>query len=275
MIDSHFHVWQLDRGDYGWLTPALQPIYRDVTPADWQRQAAPCGITRGIVVQAAPTEAETQFLLAQAAAHPALIAGIVGWVDMTAADAPHRIASLAADPKLVGLRPMLHDLPDPAWILRDALRPSLAAMQAADLTFDALIRPVHLPHVLTLAQRHPQLRIVIDHGAKPAIADDAFAPWADGMTRLANNTHAFCKLSGLLTEAGGDATADRLRPYVAHLLACFGTDRLLWGSDWPVLELAASYAAWHAMATSLVPADMREAIFTRTAEAAYPRLRLR
>jgi L-fuconolactonase len=248
-IDAHFHCWQLARGDYGWLTPALAPIYRDVSVADWQAQSAPHGITGGLVVQAAPTEAETRFLLAQADANPAVL-GVVGWMDMLAPDAPIRIEKLATHPCLKGLRPMLQDIADPEWILQPALAPALRAMADCGLVFDALVKSVHLPHVLTLAARHPDLRMVIDHCAKPDIAAGEWQPWADGMARIANETQAMCKLSGLMTEAGPQPGA--VRRWGEHVLQSFGADRVVWGSDWPVLELAASYAQWLGEAQQLL-----------------------
>ena len=244
-IDAHFHCWQLARGDYGWLTPALAPIYRDVAVSDWQAASAPHGITGGVLVQAAPTEAETGFLLAQAEANPAVL-GVVGWVDLLAADAPARIRQLARHPKLKGLRPMLQDIADPQWMLQPALRPALQAMADSGLVFDALVKSHHLAHLLTLAGRHPDLAIVIDHAAKPDIAAGEWQPWADSMALIASETTAQCKLSGLMTEAGPSPAAGRVQPWAAHVLACFGAHRVLWGSDWPVLELAGSYAQWWA-----------------------------
>jgi L-fuconolactonase len=269
MIDAHFHIWQPARGDYSWMTPAFQPICRDVRVEDWRAVAAPCGVSRGILVQAAPTEAETAFLLDQAGPHRDSIAGVIGWVDMEAADAPTRIEALASDALLLGLRPMLHDIPDPAWILERHLSPALAAIAQAGLTFDALVRPVHLPHILELARRYPALRIVIDHGAKPDIAKDAFDHWARDMARIARETQAFCKISGLLTEAGSRTDIGSIRRYVDHLLVCFGPKRLLWGSDWPVLELAANYRQWHDMARAIVPEAFHLDVFEHTALAAY------
>ena len=242
-IDAHFHCWHLARGDYGWLTPALAPIYRDVTVSDWLGQAAPHGVTGGVLVQAAPTEAETAFLLAQAEVNPAVL-GVVGWVDLIAADAPIRIERLARHPKLKGLRPMLQDIDDIRWMLQPALAPALQAMAECELVFDALIKPMHLPHLLTLAGRYPDLRLVIDHAAKPDIAAGEWQPWADGMAQLALETGALCKLSGLTTEAGHPPAAGVVQPWAEHVLACFGADRVVWGSDWPVLELAGSYSQW-------------------------------
>ncbi|MBG6071437.1 MULTISPECIES: amidohydrolase [unclassified Polaromonas] len=250
-IDAHFHCWQLARGDYGWLTPALAPLYRDVTVGDWQAQSAPHGVTSGVLVQAAPTEAETAFLLAQADAHPAVL-GVVGWADLAAGDAPARIEQLARHPRLKGLRPMLQDLPDAEWILQPALTPALQAMADCHLVFDALVKPVHLPHLLTLAQRHPDLRIVIDHAGKPDIGAGQWQPWADAMARLASQTSAWCKLSGLLTEAGPAPAPGAVQPWAAHVLACFGAGRLVWGSDWPVLELAGRFGPWFAETRQLL-----------------------
>jgi L-fuconolactonase len=269
MIDAHFHIWKLDRGDYGWLTPALEPIYRDITIEDWERQAEPCGISRGVIVQAAPTEAETEHILDQAAGYPDVVLGVVGWIDMSASDAPRRIERIGQNPLLKGLRPMLQDIPDPNWILEPELVPALDTMCELGLTFDALIKPVHLSRILVLAKRLPRLRIVVDHGAKPDIASGAFQPWADGLHRIAKDTDAYCKLSGLLTEAGERRDSASLRPYVDHILRSFGPERLLWGSDWPVLELAGSYEAWRTMAAEFVVESDHEAVFEKNAIMAY------
>ena len=271
IVDAHFHCWQLARGDYGWLTPALAPICRDVAIADWRAEAAPCGVQGGVLVQAAPTEAETDFLLAQAALDTAVL-GVVGWVDLLATDAPQRIARLAARPKLKALRPMLHDLPDPAWILQPALEPALRALVEHGLAFDALVRPAHLAVLLQLCLRHPNLRVVIDHAAKPDIAAGAWQPWADGLARLADETQAVCKLSGLLTEGGPAPLPPATRRWARQVLSRFGAERVMWGSDWPVLELASSYAAWwHETQHTLADLDNagRAAVLGGTARRIY------
>jgi L-fuconolactonase len=271
IVDAHFHCWQLARGDYGWLTPALAPIYRDVRIADWRAQADACVVQAGVLVQAAPTAAETEFLLAQAE-HQAAVLGVVGWADLLAAGAPERIARLAARPKLKALRPMLHDLPDPEWMLQPALAPALHAMVEHGLAFDALVRPVHLPALLQLCLRHPDLRVIVDHAAKPDIAAAAWQPWADAIARLADETQAVCKLSGLLTEAGAAPAPQAARRWARHVLERFGAERVLWGSDWPVLELAASYSAWwdetRALLASLGAAE-RAAVLGGTARRTY------
>ncbi len=246
MIDAHFHSWQLSRGDYGWLTPAIGSIYRDVTVADWQKLAQPLGITGGVLVQAAPTVAETLHLLKQADENQAVL-GVVGWVDFTTTDAVSQIEQLTKQPKLKGLRPMLHDLPDPAWILQPNVQPALAVMEKLGMVFDALIRPVHLPHILKIAERYPKLSIVIDHCAKPEIAhgvDIAWQPWADGMAALSEMSNVSCKLSGLLTEAGKLTEPNICKAWIECILRTFGTNRIMWGSDWPVLELARDYQTW-------------------------------
>lgn len=244
IVDAHFHCWRLARGDYGWLTPALAPIHRDVTVEHWQREARPLGVGAGVLVQAAPTEAETEFLLGEAARHGA-VHGVVGWLDLQARDAPQRIAQLTAtQPKLKGLRPMLQDIDDPDWILHPSLAPALEAIAEAGLVFDALVKPRHLSRLLALCARHPGLRVVIDHGAKPDIARGQWQPWAEDLARMARETAAMCKLSGLLTEAGPQPVRGAAKRWAQHLLECFGPQRVMWGSDWPVLELAASYRDW-------------------------------
>ncbi len=244
IVDAHFHCWRLARGDYGWLTPALAPIYRDIEVEDWQREAQPQGVTAGVLVQAAPTEAETAFLLEQAARHEA-VRGVVGWMDLLAHDVPERIATLAStQPKLKGLRPMLHDIDDADWILQPALAPALEAMAAHGLVFDALVKPLHLPRLRVMCERQPALQVVIDHGAKPDISGGHWQPWADDLQRLARETTAVCKLSGLLSEAGPNPRRGAARRWSEHVLGSFGPQRLLWGSDWPVLELAATYRDW-------------------------------
>jgi L-fuconolactonase len=270
MIDAHFHIWQLARGDYGWLTPSLGALYRDVSLDDWRAVARPCGVRGGVLVQAAPTEVETAFLLQQAD-QAADVLAVVGWVDLLAPDAPARIEALARRPKLRGLRPMLQDIADPDWMLQPALAPALQAMVRCGLVFDALIKPVHLPRLLRLAARHPDLMIVIDHGAKPAIPGDAggWAAWTEGLQALARETQAFCKLSGLWTEAAPGEPAEVVQRHVAWLLQCFGPARCLWGSDWPVLALAGRYDAWLATARHGVAPQDQAAVFDSTARRAY------
>ena len=270
-IDSHVHFWRLDRGDYSWLTPDLTPIYRDFLPADAQPWLDGAGIDGVVAVQAAPTLAETRFLLDLAKREPR-IRGVVGWVDMAAPDAPERIAELAADPLLKSIRPMLQDLPADDWVLDPALGPAFATLVRYGLRFDALVKPRHLPHLLTLIERHPDLALVVDHGAKPDIAGGALASWRAALAPIAAAPHVHCKLSGLLTEAAPEAGPETIRPYARVLFDLFGADRLMFGSDWPVVTLRRSYAAWHGMAEILADGlgeHERAALFGGTAARFY------
>lgn len=250
-IDAHQHFWSLARGDYGWLTPALGVIHRDFGPADLAPLLAVHDIERSILVQAAPTEAETAYLLDIAEKTP-FVAGVVGWTDFDAPDVAERIASLAADPLLVGLRPMVQDIADDSWLARPELTSAFEAMIANGLVFDALLKPRHIAAMLTVLERHPDLACVIDHGAKPDLVSGDLAGWRTGITALAADPRVTCKLSGLVTEAGPDWTLETLRPVVEHLLATFGPERLIFGSDWPVVTLRASYAQWVEAAETLL-----------------------
>jgi L-fuconolactonase len=241
-IDAHQHFWSLERGDYGWLQPHLAPIYRDYLPADLEPKLSAAKIERTIAVQAAPTVAETRYLLELARDH-AFIAGVVGWVDFEAADTADVIGALAADAKLLGLRPMIQDIADPEWMLRDELAPAYEAMIDHGLVFDALVLPKHLDALRELLARYPELTVVLDHGAKPPIAAGDVGAWKREVRELATGSGLVCKLSGLVTEAGS-ADHALLREAVDHLLECFGPRRLMWGSDWPVCELVCSYADW-------------------------------
>ena len=257
-IDAHHHVWQLDRGDYGWLTRALAPIYRDFTLDDLRPLLARVSVGATVLVQAAPTVAETEFLLEVARASGGLVRGVVGWVDLTSADASATLVRLARDPLLKSIRPMLQDIADPEWILRADVDRQIAAIEALGLRFDALVKPPQLPALLRMVDRHPGLPVVVDHGGKPAIADGGWEPWASAVAALAERPQVACKLSGLATEAGPAWTAHTLARYVDHLLACFGPERLLWGSDWPVVDLAGGYERW-ARATDALLARLPDA----------------
>jgi L-fuconolactonase len=272
-IDAHQHFWDPARGDYGWLTPSLASLYRTFGPADLAPLRERAGVSRSVVVQAAPTVDETRYLL-ELARDEASVAGVVGWVPMLLPDTPALIGELAAQPKFKGVRPMLQDIPDDDWIANPELAPAVDALLAHDLAFDALIFARHVVPFETFATRFPTLRIVVDHGAKPPIRDGraGWQPWADGIARLARLPNLHCKLSGLATEASADWTVETLQPYVDHLLACFGAERLMWGSDWPVLNLNGDYAQWHAASDRLLralPATQRDAIFGANAAAFY------
>lgn len=270
-IDAHHHLWILARGDYGWLTPALAPIYRDFQLSDLAPYLAAAGIEGTILVQAAATEAETLFLL-DIAEGADVVRGVVGWTDFDAADGIARIDALAARNLLVGLRPMVQDIADDDWLLGPALAPLLTAMAQNGLVFDALVLPRHLPRLLQIVGRHPDLTFVLDHCGKPRLATGEIATWQRDIALLAQHPNIVCKVSGLVTEAAPDWKIADLRQAVDHVVTCFGPQRLLWGSDWPVVDLAGGYARWFATAETLLadlsPLD-KAAIFGGNAARIY------
>ena len=270
-IDAHHHVWSVARGDYGWLERAPEIIRRDFSLTDLAPFLARHAIAATILVQAAPTLAETRFLL-DTARHADTVAGVVGWADLFAADAGTVIDGLAGDPLIVGLRPMIQDLPDDDALLDPLLARSLTARARRGLVFDALVLPRPLPRLLVVADRHPDLSIVIDHGAKPFIRSGRLDPWRADIAALAARGNVTCKLSGLVTEAGPSWSARDLAPFVAHLLDCFGPERLIWGSDWPVVHCAGGYDAWMAAAdalTATIGTAQRQGIFGGNAARIY------
>ncbi len=265
IVDAHQHYWRLDRGDYDWLTPALGPLCRDFLPDDLAPRLAQAGIDRTVLVQAAATEAETRYLVEVAHDTPS-VAGIVGWTDMAAADASDRIFALrdAAGSVLKGIRPMIQDIPEDGWVSSRGVDAAFAALESAGMTFDALVHPRHLTALLARLERNPGLRTVIDHCAKPDIAHGRFDAWAHGMRNIARHTGASCKLSGLLTQLGEGQPVDAVRPYVELVLDEFGAQRVVWGSDWPVLEMHSDYADWLRFSRSLlagIPSDDADAVF--------------
>lgn len=280
-IDAHCHLWTVSRGDYGWLDPnkpALKPIARDFGLQDLRAadgRTEPCG---RVLVQAAPTVEETEFLLGLAAQHAEIVA-VVGWVDLACADAAKTLARLARATAFKGVRPMLQDIADVDWITTAPRADALAALAEHSLTFDALVLPQHLQALHRFATANPDLPIVIDHAAKPALAADPsdarHTLWREGMKLLAQDTQACCKLSGLLTELSPAQQRDPapyLAPIIADLLEWFGPARMMWGSDWPVLNLAADYDGWRMLSARLladVDAIGLTQIYSATAQRFY------
>jgi L-fuconolactonase len=241
-IDAHHHFWKIGKYDYPWIEPA-SVLDRDFGPAELSTLLAQHAIERSVLVQTIASLDETRWFLELAERH-AWVAGVVGWVDLADADVEATLDELIArrPRRLVGVRHNLHDEPDDRWILRDNVGRGLAAVAARGLAYDLLIRPRHLPIVMELIRRQPALRLVIDHAAKPAIAQRRFDDWAAPLAAVAKHNQVFCKLSGLVTEADHRQwqPAD-LRPFVEHVLAVFGPQRVMFGSDWPVCLLAGSY----------------------------------
>lgn len=257
-IDAHQHFWDIADREGQWPPPELAAIHRDFKPADLKPLLAAAGIDGTVLVQSLPSLADTRFML-DLSDREAFVLGVVGWVDMKAPDAAATIAELARHPKLKGLRPMLQDLPDEDWIDDPALDPAIAAMLQSGLVFDALVKPAHLPALSRFARRHPDLPIVVDHCAKPDINGGDLAAWQRGMDVLAAMPQVCCKLSGLLTEAGTPPDMDGVAQVAETVLHAFGPHRVIFGSDWPVVELAGQYAAWAASVERLVLARFGEA----------------
>jgi L-fuconolactonase len=275
-VDAHHHLWDPARRDYPWMD-ASWPIRRRFDPADLDAAAGPLGFERTVLVQTVATVEETEEFLAVAAASPR-VAGVVGWVDLTGEDVAGTLAALRAAPggaALVGVRHQVHDEPDPEWLLREPVLRGLAAVAEAGLAYDLLVRERELPAARAAVERLPQVRFVVDHLAKPRVREGATEPWASRLAALARHPNVSCKLSGLVTEADWAAwTPAQLVPYVRHALAAFGPERLLFGSDWPVCLLAASYArvvdaAAEALDRAGLGAAERDAVFGANASRVY------
>jgi len=245
IVDAHHHFWDPTRAAYPWMTEGLAKIRKPYRPADLRPLLAEAGVERTVVVQARQDLAETRELL-EMAARTDFVAGVVGWVDLTDATVAQTLDDLRASPgggKLVGIRHQVHDEEDPAWLLRPDVQRGLTAVGEAGLAYDLLVRTRELPAAVAAASLHPGLRLVVDHLGKPPIATGDDQEWAAAMAPLAFFANVYCKLSGLVTEAdwSGWKPGD-LAPYVRQALSWFGAERCMFGSDWPVCELAASYA---------------------------------
>lgn len=280
-IDSHCHLWSVARGDYFWMdvtNPAQAPIARDFAIADLENVQRDFDISTSIVVQAAQTVAETEYLLSLAHTTPKL-AGVVGWVDMSDATSCGILEDLAQQPKFKGIRPMLQDIEDTDWILTAPRRDVLDSVVSCGLRFDALVLPRHLPNLLKFCHANPDMPIVIDHCAKPDLSQGtsgaAYERWATDMEALARETNVLCKVSGLLTEMRPDQQSGAqaiLQPLVADVIQWFGPNRLMWGSDWPVLRMASDYDVWAPLAEHLLSdldAEAQTAIWGGTAAKFY------
>lgn len=276
LVDAHHHVWDLAVRDQDWITgEALAPIRRSFSLADLAPEARAAGVTATVLVQTVTDPAETPELLALAA-DSELVAGVVGWADLTRPDLADTLASLRELPggrHLVGIRHQVQGEPDPEWLLRPDVHAGLGAVADAGLAYDLVVLPHQLPACAKAATEHPELTFVLDHLGKPPIASGALEPWASAVRTLAARPNTVCKLSGLVTEADHRTwTVDDLRPYADTALAAFGPERLMFGSDWPVSTLAARYVevldAARLLTQDLDAADKR-AVFGGTARRVY------
>ena len=242
VVDSHHHFWQPQRLDYYWIDPADPILARAFQPEHLRPNLAAAGVEATVLVQGTQTLAESDYLLGLADG-TAFVAGVVTWAEMESPWFEAQLAHFRHHPKFVGIRPQIHDMEDEAWMLRPAVRRAFAVLEREQICFDFLVRPQHLAHVLKVLEAYPQLRAVIDHIAKPRIASRQLEPWAGLMTEIASHPNVHCKVSGMVTEADHKAWQPaHLRPYIDHVVDSFGSERLLFGSDWPVCLQAASYA---------------------------------
>jgi L-fuconolactonase len=276
VIDGHQHFWDPSRADYPWMeAPELAAIRRGFGPSDLAPLLRANGIDASILVQCRSSIEETEEFLRLSVATPFVI-GVVGWADLTDAavgETLGRLRGSSGGERLVGIRHQVHDEPDPDWLLRGDVQRGLAALVAHDLAYDFLVRTRELPAAIATARAFPQGRFVLDHAAKPPIAEGFSREWADLLAALAACGNVWCKISGLATEARwNDWDAERLLPFVAHAAECFGDDRLIFGSDWPVCLLAGSYGATKGALeeclTKLGP-QLRDKAFGANAQRAY------
>jgi L-fuconolactonase len=271
-IDSHVHFWNIDRYASGWMTGRFAPLKRTFLPADLEPLLQSSRFDAAIFVQAQHEESDNEFVLRLAETHPWIV-GVVGWVDLTATDLPQRLERWRAWPRFCGVRHITHDEPDPNWIVREDVGRGLAALERMSIPFDLLFRPEHLHHVSALMKRFPHLPLVLDHLAKPQIAAGDLGRWPRDFREAARHEGLFCKLSGLVTEADWETwRVDDLRKAVDLALECFGPKRLMFGSDWPVVTLAAQHGRWvdtvESLLQDLTPTE-RSAVFGDTAARFY------
>ena len=273
-VDAHHHFWDPARGDYDWMPKDDPTLSRVYTPADMSKALVSTQVSQTVLVQAAPSILETEYLLEIADATP-WVAKVVGWINFEDEAQLEVLKRFAQHPKFAGVRPMIQNLPDNDWMLRADVQWAYHALIDLELTFDCLGLPKHLAAFHDLLTRYPEMRVVVDHCMKPQIRDGSdarFRAWADGLQRIADDTQAFCKLSGIVTEADTDWSVQALQPYVNHVISAFGADRVMWGSDWPVSRLRLEYADWYAMSlelTAALPQQDQQHIFSDTARRFY------
>ncbi|MDB5076733.1 MAG: hypothetical protein JWO42_2912 [Chloroflexi bacterium] len=243
-IDTHQHFWNLQTGDYSWLKPEYGPLYRTFEPPELASQLRAAGIDGTVVVQSANSYADTDAMLRQAETYD-WIAAVIGWVPlMEPAEATNALDRYSRHAKFRGIRHLIHDEPDPNWVVQDRVLEGLQAVADRGLIFEVVaVFPNNLKHVPALAERFPNLTLVIDHLAKPPIKDREMGPWAGQLAAAAQFSNVYAKVSGLNTAADPEHwSAADLKPYIDHAIDCFGADRLMFGSDWPVCVLAGDYA---------------------------------
>jgi len=276
IIDAHQHVWNLDRARYDWLGPEVAAINRSFELEEALRSMARAEVSGTVLVQAADNAEDTAFMLSVADRHPEVV-GVVAWVPLDAPDVAGQLQRLRRDPRVVGIRNLIHDRPDPDWILRSDVDAGLGALEAEGVPFDYVTAvPSGLARLPVISARHPELRVVVDHLGKPPVGGDAGARrhWRGLLAEAARNPLVFAKLSGLYPASGAmDVwTPEGVRPFVEDAVEVFGAERLMWGSDWPVSVLAGGYdRIWDGLAPlfASLAASERAAVLGGTATDFY------
>ena len=271
-IDSHQHFWQYSPAEYPWISERMSAIRRDFFPPDLKAELTGSGIDAAISVQASQTIAETRWLLELARENDFLL-GVVGWVPLIGSNVADLLGKLAHEPKLVGIRHILHDEPDDFYMLRDDFNRGIRELRLFKLPYDILIFERHLSQTITFVDRHPDQIFIVDHLAKPRAKDLELSPWRENIEALARRPNVYCKLSGLVTEAEWNSWSEaELRPYIEVVLTAFEPRRVMFGSDWPVCLVAASYSQWVetvANAISRLSIPEQERIWSGTAGEVY------
>lgn len=273
MIDAHVHFWDPARNDDILIVRREPALARRYMPADLLPRLAESGVTGVVAIQSAPNPDETAHLIETSAGVDAVRA-VVGWVDLTAPDIGARLDALRANPKLVGVRAMLNRAPSFDWLASADVRPGLAAIADRGMTLDLIAGPAHIPAIVEIARAIPGLRFVVDHGATPPTGRPEFPAWREAVARLAGETGALTKFSGFAEEAPPDWTAETLAPAFDHVRARFGAGRIMWASNWPVIDLRGGYRRWVAASRALLDKaglapDARAAILGANAAAFY------
>ncbi|WP_274648747.1 amidohydrolase family protein [Paenibacillus humicola] len=241
-IDSHQHYWLTSRNDYGWLQPSLGSMYADYMPEHLKPHLIRFRIDKTIIVQAAPTAEETDFLL-ELAEREETVAGVVGWLDLESADFEEKLSHYRRNPKFVSFRPMIQDLPSD-WIIREDVIGRIKHLTEAGFRMDLQANPRHLSYILQVLEQVPEWHAVIDHIAKPAIGQKEWEPWASQMERIAAYPHIMCKLSGMVSgRTGAPWSKEDIAPYAKHVIDVFGKKRVMFGSDWPICLYSATYGS--------------------------------
>lgn len=271
-IDAHHHLWKYNDRDYVWMTGAMQPLRRDFLIPELRSEFEESNVEGSVAVQARQSLAETEWLL-QLAAECSLIRGVVGWVPLIDARVEESLDRLSQNPRLKGVRHVLHDEADDFYMLREDFNRGVDQLHARGLAYDILVFERHLPQTIQFVDRHPNQIFILDHIAKPRIREGILSPWKDNIQVLAKRDNVYCKLSGMVTEAQWNSwTPDDLAPFFEIVLSAFGPKRLMFGSDWPVLTLACSYNKWADIVRSFIAtlsADEQEFVSSGSAIEAY------